>query len=326
MNKSRFDVFCNDVRAALDILRGKGEVSSKHKPMVTIELTSICTLKCPLCPTGTGKLQRENKFIPLEYVKKIVELTRPIAQGYVLSMWGEPILYPWLDEAMKLSAPSPTWISTNLNCKESVVQALARHEHAHVMAAIDTVDPSEYTEYRVGGNYERVLENLKILALGKCQTYVQFLVDPDDYDQERFLVFVKKYGVEDHNIIIKSKRSNFTLMEKENVIRGNCHSPFSGLFFDCDGNQLPCCNDVKSDLHINNIRNIKLLEDMIASDSIKRVRKNLARNKNRYKSCGQCRGENFWKLRLSVYADYIKGMLPGQKSKEERPQRMPFEE
>jgi radical SAM protein with 4Fe4S-binding SPASM domain len=323
---NRFNIAVNDAKVLWNILRDTGEIPASRKSMVTLELCSVCNLACPLCPTGTGKTKRENRFMPEDMVNRIISLTSPVAQGYVLGMWGEPLLYPHLEKVLAATALLPAWTSTNLNLSEKVVRMSAKWEHFNIVCAIDTLNRDEYANYRVGGDYDKVLSNLDMLVKGNCQVYPQFLVDADNDDDAPFIEFAEKHNISKHNVIIKVKRNNFTLDAKGSAVPGKCHAPYNGLYFNSDGYLYPCCNDVKKELQIKHISKIESLEELLCGDEIVEIRKKLAQDKNIFASCRQCRGETFWNVRLPVYTDYLKNLLPWHKEKRSGPQHMPFEE
>lgn len=314
-----------DLKVAYNILMRTGRLSVSQCPMVTIELSSVCNLSCPLCPTGTGATKRLNKFIPPDVFDRIESLTRDSAKGYVFGMWGEPLLHPEFFRMLDKVSPKEVWTSTNMNCSGHIASKIAKYKNLNVICAIDTLDPDEYSLYRVGGSYDKVLGNLRILASGECGVYPQFLVDGEDYDEERFIEFAHEFAIPISNVVIKKKRKNFNLGNAEKKKPGTCHSPYQGIFFNCDGYMVPCCNDIREDLHIMNINEMLSMEDVCSSAKAGFVRKALANDKNIFPSCWQCRGEDFWKLRLPLYITYVKNsLLHG--TKKTKPQIMPYDE
>lgn len=313
----------DDFAAALAIVRNTGCIQRRAQYMVTIETTSTCNLSCPLCPTGTGIVERANKFIDSATFKRIVDVTAPLAKGYIMGMWGEPAFHPELGILLNKLSPLPVWTSTNLNYATSIAEEIARWKNLHVICAVDTLDPERYKSYRVGGNYETMLHNLGILARGACHVYPQFLVEAEA-DTTPFVRFAQMRGIPPHNVIIKTKRENFRLDPTAKPLPGVCHAPYSNIFFNCDGHMLPCCNNVKKDLHLGHINEFFSAEDILHGERIRKVRVTLARDKNVFPSCGCCIGETFWRIRLPIYTNYLKSLLPGSGHLRLGPQRMPF--
>lgn len=313
----------DDLGIVLAIVRNTGCIPRRTQYMVTIETTSVCNLSCPLCPTGTGTVERANKFIDPGLFARIVDVTAPLAKGYVMGMWGEPAFHPEIGLLLDKLSPLPVWTSTNLNYTASIAEELARWENLHVICAVDTLDPERYPDYRVGGSYETMLRNLDILARGACHAYPQFLVEAEA-DTAPFVRFAEAHGIPPHNVVIKTKRKNFRLDPTAKPIPGVCHSPYSNFFFNCDGYMLPCCNNVKKDLHLAHISELASAEDILRGGQVRQVRMALARDKNVFPSCGQCLGETFWRIRLPVYTNVLKSLLPGSGHRRSDPQRMPF--
>ncbi len=132
-------------------------------------------------------------------------------------MWGEPMLYPQLNDVLAATAPLPAWTSTNLNFSENRVRQMSKWKHFNVICAIDTLDKDAYADYRVGGDYDKVLHNLGILSAGDCRTYLQFLVDEDEHDDAPYIEFAKRYNISPHDIIIKLSGKILLLNRQANL-------------------------------------------------------------------------------------------------------------
>ncbi len=312
-------------RSAWDMVRAvqgnTGVIPRSFRGMVLMEPTSVCNLSCPLCPTGTGTLVRKNKYMALDVVDRIVTLTAPFAQGFVMNLFGEPTFHPEFERILEKTRHLPTWLSTNLSYGRSAAELLSRWENLRVICSIDTLDSSEYPAYRVGGNYETVLENLRILAKGSCQVYPQFLVRPGEYDEARFVAFAREYGIPVPNIIVKTKLEEFRLDPTDKPVLGPCHSFYTGLYFDCDGYLLPCCNNVRQELRVMHVSEIAVLEEILSGPRAAGVRRQLAVDKNVFESCGRCKGHNFWKREFREYLGAAKSLV-AKADVSDRPSRM----
>jgi MoaA/NifB/PqqE/SkfB family radical SAM enzyme len=290
-----------------------GKIPASHRGMVTIESTSVCNLACPLCPTGTGTLKRENKFIDIDQARKIIDMTEAYAKGYVISVFGEPTFHPRFSEILEMTRRLPTWLSTNLCYDEASIDELVRWDHLHVICSVDTLNGEEYPEYRVHGDYEKVLSNLKRLAKGKCNVYPQFLVAPDDYEEEKYRDFAEEYGIPFENMVIKTKLEEFRLDLTDKPVPGICHFLYTGVYFNCDGYLVPCCNNVRKDLHIGHIDTFVSLEEMLNGMRTRKVRQQLAEDKNVFPSCGRCRGHDYWKADFKEHVDCVASLFRRRK-------------
>lgn len=79
-----------------------------------IEITSVCNLKCTMCPVPAGKVKREKAFINIDTFKWIVDTT-PTLKSVGLNNWGEPLLNPYCVEMVKYAANRgiETFFATN---------------------------------------------------------------------------------------------------------------------------------------------------------------------------------------------------------------------
>ena len=75
---------------------------------VILEISSICTLKCTICPVGKSRPKRFKSLMSLDLIKKILTENKNIKTIY-LEGWGEPLVHPQLEDILKLintDAPS----------------------------------------------------------------------------------------------------------------------------------------------------------------------------------------------------------------------------
>src|SRR6185369_11141153 len=72
-----------------------------HVPSISLECTNVCNLKCPYC--ANQALTRSRGMIRWELLEKLVD--ECCREGYGLDALhgtGEPLLYPRLEDAVKL--------------------------------------------------------------------------------------------------------------------------------------------------------------------------------------------------------------------------------
>ncbi len=85
-------------------------------PVVTqlnVELTSRCNVACSYCDVNRG-LQRQARDLDLGVLARLLQDT-PTVRTLLPFQWGEPLLYPHLDEAVALAARRgvATFVTTN---------------------------------------------------------------------------------------------------------------------------------------------------------------------------------------------------------------------
>ncbi len=135
---------------------------------VRIDASTRCQLKCPICPTATG----ENRERPLgwgdlsfEHFKQFVD-RYPGIRKIELSNWGEIFLNPEIGEIIRYGYEKGIELSAvngvNLNTvKEEVLEALVKYRFRAMTVSLDGATNESYRQYRVNGNLDKVLENIK---------------------------------------------------------------------------------------------------------------------------------------------------------------------
>jgi MoaA/NifB/PqqE/SkfB family radical SAM enzyme len=133
---------------------------------VSLEASSICQLKCEVCPTakkqngivGSGFLKYRNFK---EFIKN-----NKFIEKIELSNWGEIFLNPEIDKIMKLAYVNKIHLSagngTNLNTiKEKTIENLVKYSFHHLSISLDGASQETYRIYRKGGDYLNVINNIE---------------------------------------------------------------------------------------------------------------------------------------------------------------------
>tara|TARA_B100000949_G_scaffold231835_1_gene244771 strand:+ start:211 stop:1224 length:1014 start_codon:yes stop_codon:yes gene_type:complete len=140
--------------------------------MVTIEPTNHCQLKCPLCPTGEGDTSVEYGLFKLDKYKKVVDGFAKWTQTVQLFSWGEPFLHKSFIEMISYTSQNPhkirSVVSANLNdVTDEQIKGMVTSNLDMLGISIDGTTQEVYEKYRVGGNLEKVFNNLKKLVAAK---------------------------------------------------------------------------------------------------------------------------------------------------------------
>jgi MoaA/NifB/PqqE/SkfB family radical SAM enzyme len=134
-----------------------------------LETSTFCQLKCPSCETAKGIIQDNigSGFLKLKDFQKVVDENSWISH-IELSNWGEIFLNPEFSDilvyAYKKSVALTANNGANLNTvKETTLKNLVRYKFRHIKCSIDGSSQETYNIYRKNGNFERVIENIKII-------------------------------------------------------------------------------------------------------------------------------------------------------------------
>ncbi len=176
----------NLLRIELQLRLGRSRVSG-YPYEWEIDTTNICQLKCPLCHTGLGTVNRDKGVMHFDLFKKTVDEIKDYCIWLSLYSWGEPFLNKEIDRYVAYANQSnvATIISSNLNkpLTPDMAERLIRSGLDVLIVSLDGITQDVYEVYRVGGHLDRVLENITLLTqkkreLGSKTPYIewQFIV------------------------------------------------------------------------------------------------------------------------------------------------------
>jgi len=182
----------------------KGEIVLKGYPFwLTIDPSNICNLKCPFCPTGQRRGTRKPRLLKFEEFKKIIDILGKYLIHIDLCNWGEPLMnneiYDMILYAKKFFIDIKLDTNVTLIDEDKAIK-LVNSGIDKVILSIDGASKETYPVYRVGGDFKKVIKNVKILVEAKKQLKKdkpflewQFLVfkhNEDEIEKAKKLAFV----------------------------------------------------------------------------------------------------------------------------------------
>lgn len=139
-----------------------------------VELTSVCELECPVCPTGIGELRRSASAMDPGLFDEIMQDAGPYLLTLSLWAWGEPLLHKSLGRILETAAryPVATLLSTNGQSLHTarVQDALRQHPPDYLIVAIDGLTDDVNRVYRKGARLAPALEGVRALARWKQES------------------------------------------------------------------------------------------------------------------------------------------------------------
>lgn len=134
---------------------------------VIIEPTNICNLRCPLCPTSQSR--RKKGRMPLAALRKIAAGLPSSIQTIHLYLSGEPLLhddcFTMVSELSRLGLK--TSLSTNGTRLGKCVDAVLDSQPDELIIALDGAKRETYARYRIGADFDSVVDNIRRLVLAK---------------------------------------------------------------------------------------------------------------------------------------------------------------
>jgi radical SAM protein with 4Fe4S-binding SPASM domain len=255
------------------------EYISGYPYWLTIDPSNFCTLKCPFCPTGQGRNSRTKAILSLDNFKQIIDELGPYLIHIDFCNWGEPLTNKQIFEMIKFAKQYniDTKLDSNFNqLNEEDIENLVLSGLDKLIVSIDGASPQTYSKYRVGGDFNRVMDNLKFLLekkrqLNKTHPYIcwQFLVfRHNEHEIELVKQIGRDLGVEvgitkafignnqwipqnsDYSHYQKEKIKNGYTSEHFNKLQeAICNWPWEAIVINPNGSVSACCSveDEKDD-------------------------------------------------------------------------------
>ncbi|MCQ2788891.1 MAG: radical SAM protein [bacterium] len=147
------------------IYKSKADLPTK----ISLEACSLCQLNCPACwvRLGEEKIKKEDGFGYLKFkdFKNLVD-DNPQINEIELANHGEIFLNPELDKIIKYAYEKKIILSANngvnLNTlSDEMAEALVKYQFSAMTVSIDGATPDVYKIYRRGGDFNKVIANIK---------------------------------------------------------------------------------------------------------------------------------------------------------------------
>ncbi|MDA0748061.1 MAG: SPASM domain-containing protein [bacterium] len=287
--------------------------------ILMVEPTNICNLKCPLCPSGNDGLTRPRGTMEFEAFKRIFEEQ---AQDLLLLMlWnqGEPFINKQLTNMVRLATKHnvPSITSTN-------VHYIRTPEDAHdivtsgldeIIVSLDGVTPESYVKYRVGGNFDRVLDGIRLLSKTKKELgannpviHLQFIImkhNETEIDAARTLA--KDLGVDRLSLktaqVYTEEEAETFLPENEQFSRykydepglkmngkitNSCRHLWYSTVINWDGIVSPCCFDKDAHYGLGNTLNGQTFDQVWTGKPYADFRNAILKDRSSVPICNNC--------------------------------------
>ena len=138
--------------------------------VIRLDTSSLCQLKCPLCPSTTGDLDRSivgRGFLKVDDFRELID-KNPWVSEIEIANNGEVFLNPNLlnifEYAYKNNVILTANSGVNLNSvKKDVLEGLVKFKLRSLSCSIDGASNETYRKYRVNGDFQTVIQNIEII-------------------------------------------------------------------------------------------------------------------------------------------------------------------
>lgn len=257
------------------------------KPVyIKIEPTRLCNLKCTGCVHSTKEflstIDHEN-FFDLKEFKKIIDNIADTLIGISFAYYGEPLLDDSLLKMVKYAHRRRigTMFPTNLSIKlsDEKIKEFVNSGLDMIMVSLDGATKETYSKYRIGGDFDLILENVKRIGRAKNQMgsslpNIRWKYTIFDHNKNEIEIAKKNYkklGFDTLSIHCDMYDINSNDRKLRNLYNNNlgvkrtaCFWLWFTLVVEYNGNISPCCglDDLKTldTFHLGNAFEKPILE------------------------------------------------------------------
>ncbi len=273
------------IKASYLIAKKNRKYQGRGMPLsISIEPTTSCNLHCPECPSGLRKFTRPTGFITKETMNRILNQLGDYLFYVTFYFQGEPLMHKQFSEYVRLLKTKNIVVGTSTNATYLTAeksQEILESGLDRLIISLDGTDAETYSKYRRGGDFDKVIENIKLfIELRKKRrnhypfVELQFLVFKHNEHQVREIkILGKQLGVD--KVVLKTaqfyefengnelmpgqvKYSRYEEYESgkfriKSGLPNACYRSWSGSVITWDGGVVPCCFDKDAHHRFGNI-------------------------------------------------------------------------
>lgn len=296
--------------------QGRLEDTGDFPKVILIDTISYCNLRCSMCVHK--KMMRKKGIIPWSLLTKVIDEIAEVDKNVRVWMvfFGEalilkkrkPSIFDMITYA-KDKGLTDVVLNSNANLLDhEAARSLIQSGLDAIYIGIDAFKPETYAKIRVGGNYEKAVENTKHLIelkkkmnSEKPEVFVQFVeMEANSKEKEAFIEFWNRQGA---IVKIRPKVSWAGLIDAPNLVLDNkerwpCYWAMRTMSITDTGKVVTCAVDLDAKYVAGDVNRRSLKE--VWNGELKRIRQFHA-SKNFEALPENCRCCRDWQ---SARADY----------------------
>jgi radical SAM protein with 4Fe4S-binding SPASM domain len=275
-------------------------------------------LGCPECPSGLKKFSRATGNLKKETNQKIIDDFAKKGVYVNFYFQGEPYIHPQFLDLVKYAYSKRLYTSTSTNAhfltselaRKTVESGLDR-----LIISIDGTTQETYSQYRVHGDLQKVIEGTKNIMHWKKELksstphviFQMLVVAPNEHQIEEARQLADELGVneiryktaqvydyENGNPLIP-KNEKYSRYRKgpdgkyriKNKLDNQCWRMWQGCVFTWDGNVVPCCFDKDAQYKLGSIKD-ESLKSIWKSEAYSNFRSSILKSRNKIDICRNC--------------------------------------
>lgn len=234
-------------------------------PLIFVDPSSACNLRCPGCATGLD-LSRRRSIATLGMMRAVVDQVCRSAIQIAFYHLGEPFFNDDLFDAIRYARENGLWtvVNSHLSLSRPSLAAKVVNSGLHdLLVSCDGASPEAYERYRRGGSLELVMANLRNIRecrdrLGRRTPFIRVKMIVFEHNWHEALLLRKlalSHGADEVQYVAGNGPESLTgagvacgtqfdvmdLSWKEKLPTGSCQEIWLGMYLTPDGGALSCC-------------------------------------------------------------------------------------
>ncbi len=288
-------------------------------PVLTIEPTNLCNLRCPLCTTGAGEMERPGGRLSLDTFRRLLDLLGDHVFFLLIYHQGEPYMNKHFFDFIRLAKQKGIYVTTSTNghfFTPANVEKTIESGLDSMIISVDGVTQESYARYRVGGALGRVIEGTRRLLQARRRSgsrtplvALQFLVMRHNEEEiPRMKQLARELGVD--RFLVKTievrtlaeartwlpDREAFRRYEVRGdafVVKGvskkqNCPRLWLSTLMNWDGSIVPCCFDKNGRYRVGRIHRVEDFRAIWKGEALQAFRRQHLHHRQSIDICRNC--------------------------------------
>lgn len=292
-----------------------------------IESTSLCNLKCPLCPVPSH-LNRNVGHMNMDTYTNVIDSIAGYAKKIDLWNFGEPFLNPDIFAMIKYATDRKIKVRVSTNStflEEEDVEKIFWSNLSSIIVCLDGASKETHERYRIGSQFEKVKEGINRLAqrkraLGRDLPFIrlQYIVfSYNEHEIDTIIDLAEKMQVDQlalknlslgtwidggiresigKKLLPKKDKYRKYLVEPDNALHLKiqdqvCSWAYENAVVLSNGDVTTCCYDGSGKHTFANVNKDGGLLNILKSDKMKEVREQIIDRK--FPLCNTCQYSDY---------------------------------
>jgi len=291
-------------------------------PILQIEPSNICNLRCLTCATGAGLMTRPAALMPFDMYRRVIDQVKDHVYLLALWSWGEPFINKDALRMISYAKKKGIFVHTStnghyFNTKEQARKVINSGLDSLIIA-VDGLDQQTYEKYRKGGDLQTVIDSIKnivseraSLGVSHPRITLRFIVmKHNEHQVNQVREFAKDIGVDAitfRSAVVRRSEIDFTdrltplsadfqrfkhksatTDNKGSNSRNNyCHRPYANLTVFSNGEVVSCENDFNATLPFGNVAD-QSIHEILSSAKARQFYESFRKDLDLFMFCKEC--------------------------------------